>query len=540
VSWILGAEYSEIELGEIETGRSFTPRGDKDCHHRNVNGVVVVRKDSQGIYRTKFWDDSLNFDIDIGYRKLTPYLNWTSDRRDVGKHTVYANCYFDGKLFKTRLAFYDHLVIVDDKGFHPHLPRSRTSELTWTATSPRLPKDQLQGKCTAFKRWKEKYSFSTNTCHVDGEYIECWQTASYDVPYIGPAGVPLYYTVYTGMQEATVEKYFYDVTLRRDGNGHVTGMVFRHSDGTSVVIGDGDRDPFWATNPDQDHASTLQSFNDQVLPSIKRWAMRSLADLEQAVPRDYIPKDKKTEIISKAVDDAKVLTINSVAFLRDLYHIKELITPILKLKKKPMNVKSWANLWLTYDYGIRLLIQDIHDVVTNLPKSDVKFSLTHVRAAEHGTAQGSIQDYDVEYHAKLLMDPKIGDMCSILDKLRRLDLILSRENLWDFVPYSFVVDWFFPIGEKLAQMDLQSDLVLLGAKTAILSSKASVRDLHLSHRMKADNGQYNWASCELSANVYWRWHDIPSISVLDVEFSNGLNLHRGANGMALVVQKIKP
>jgi hypothetical protein len=170
----------------------------------------------------------------------------------------------------------------------------------------------------------------------------------------------------------------------------------------------------------------------------------------------------------------------------------------------------------------------------------VKFSLTHVRAAEHGTAQGSIQDYDVEYHAKLLMDPKIGNMCSILDKLRRLDLILSRENLWDFVPYSFVVDWFFPIGEKLAQMDLQSDLVLFGAKTAILSSKASVRDLHLSHRMKADDSQYNWASCELSANVYWRWHDIPSISVLDVEFSNGLNLHRGANGMALVVQKIKP
>jgi hypothetical protein len=539
VSWLVGVEYSEIELGDIKTGRSFTPRGDKDCHHRNVSGVVTVGT-GPGTYRKKFWDELLDFEIGPGTGKLDWRLNWESNARNVGQHTVYANCYYDTKTHGEKVAFYDHLVVVDDKGMHPHCPKTKISRLEWTALGPSVPQiDVLEGAVQAYKEWKTRFNFSSDSCHVDVEYTKCWQDAMYSVVVPGPAGVPFISNHFTGMMGTEVEKYFYDVSLKRDGSGHVIGLVFAFSNGSTVVIDDRSRDTFWAANENQDYGSTLRCFEDRALPRIRKMVSDRLADLEEQVPRDYIPMDLKTDLISDAVDDAKVLAINSVAFLRDLYHIKELILPILQLKKKPMNVKSWANLWLTYDYGIRLLIQDIHTVVTNLPQSDVKFALTHVRAAKHRTVQGKQQSYDVEYHAKLLIDPKIGEMNSILDKLRRLDLVLSRENLWDFVPYSFVVDWFFPIGEKLAQLDLQSDLALLGAKTAILSSKAST-SFTLNKRLPADGGAYNWARCSVDVKVYWRWHDIPSISVLDVEFSNGLNLHRGANGMALVIQKIKP
>jgi hypothetical protein len=140
----------------------------------------------------------------------------------------------------------------------------------------------------------------------------------------------------------------------------------------------------------------------------------------------------------------------------------------------------------------------------------------------------------------VILDPKIGPIISILDKLRRLDLVVSRENLWDFVPYSFVLDWFIPIGKALAHLDLRDDLDLFGAKIAILSSKAS-RSLNTTVQARgvSREGGYDWYSIQLYLNlkVYNRWHEDPTISVQDIELGNGLNIRRGADGFALLVQK---
>jgi hypothetical protein len=480
--------------------------------------------------------------IGSGQGNLTPYLEWNTDFEDVYRHTCDAFMYRTSIWANPRIAFYKDFVLVDDKGFHPHCPLQKTSRIEYTALRPTIPGDTLEGKLVGYREWRIKLSFTSETCHIEWTHVKCWQTDYYTEEVPGPLpGLERTLYHYTGMADPEVDHWFEDWTVVRDSDGHVVGLKHYYSDDdTTVIYDDRDRDPFWAyaVNPTGD--SIQHDFNLYAMPWIKKQVLSRLRDLEETVPRDTMPMDLKTDILSQAVDDAKVLTINSIAFLRDLYHIKELIVPILRLKKKPLDIKSWANLWLTYDYGIRLLIQDIHEVVTNLPKSDVKFALTHVRATKHRTLRGGMQSYDVEYHAKLLLDPQIGIINSTLDMLRRLDLILTRENLWDFVPYSFVVDWFFPIGEKLAQLDLQSDLVLFGAKTAILSSKARSDSLTFISRMPGDGDQYNWANCSIDVSVYWRWHDKPSVSVLDTEFSNGLNLHRGANGMALLIQKIKP
>jgi hypothetical protein len=143
----------------------------------------------------------------------------------------------------------------------------------------------------------------------------------------------------------------------------------------------------------------------------------------------------------------------------------------------------------------------------------------------------------------VILDPRVGPIVTILDKLRRLDLVVSRENLWDFIPYSFVVDWFIPIGETLSHLDLRTDIDLFGAKVAILSSKAT-RSLTTTVRPRGRNrlggiSEYPFQLI-LDLKVYNRWHEDPTISVPDLEFENGLNIRRGADGFALLVQKFKP
>jgi hypothetical protein len=372
------------------------------------------------------------------------------------------------------------------------------------------------------------------------EIFDGRQLTEYNFDYPGPGGVPLIYYMCGNpvILKHTVERGYVEI---QGPPARVDSLIRVNEAGEVVQRATAGYNAFFARSYEVSTVPITEEVFSSLCNRVRLMSKERLNSLQFAAPYGKMPMAEKTELISKAIDDAKVLTINSIAFLRDLKHIKELIVPILKLKKKPLSAKAWANLWLSYEYGIRLMIQDIHEIVTKLPKSDVKFGLTHVRAVSQKTLpDDNGRETEVTYHCKVILDPKIGPIISILDKLRRLDLVVSRENLWDFVPYSFVLDWFIPIGKALAHLDLRDDLDLFGAKIAILSSKAS-RSLNTTVQARgvSREGGYDWYSIQLYLNlkVYNRWHEDPTISVQDIELGNGLNIRRGADGFALLVQK---
>jgi hypothetical protein len=362
----------------------------------------------------------------------------------------------------------------------------------------------------------------------------------YTFVYPGPAGVPLYYYMCGNpvILKHSVEHGYVEIT---GPPGRVVSIDRVDEAGNIVQHATAGYNAFFARDYVDGAVLITEELFSAICNRVRLMSRERLNSLQFAAPYGKIPGAEKTELITKAIDDAKVLTINSIAFLRDLKHVKELVVPLLKLRKKPLSAKAWANLWLSYEYGIRLMIQDIHEIVTKLPKSDVKFGLTHVRSMSRRTLpDDNGRETEVTYHCKVLLDPKIGPIVTILDKLRRLDFVVSRENLWDFVPYSFVLDWFIPIGEALAHLDLRDDVDLFGARVAILSSKAS-RSLstYVSTRGKNREGEPSGYNIQLALTfkVYNRWHEDPTISVQDIELGNGLNVRRGADGFALLVQK---
>lgn len=524
-----------MNLESIKTSKSFDERGDKDCHHRNVSGLVFFDPTKYGGQYTvqntaRYYDPSIEPLKDLSQ---VPFRDWDRTWNDTGV-TQY---------FRTEseeiLPLCSNLVHVSPSGFQFFCPKqfwvkvedhARYGDFEDGPTKPGNPYVYIHHK------WRVVGKRAYYRIEIyDGRLM-----TDYSFEYPGPGGVPHTYRMFGDPinLRLTVKRGYVEILSTPKRVAYIIRVDEKEGEVQRAVAS---YKAFFSRRYNAGPVMITEDLFSSICNRVRLMSHERLNSLQFAAPYGKIPKAEKTELISKAITDAKVLTINSLAFLRDLSHLKELIVPLLKLKKKPLSAKAWASLWLTYEYGIRLLIQDIHEIVTKLPKSDVKFNLTHVRAMSQRTLTDDVgREVDVHYHCKVILDPRIGPIVTVLDKLRRLDLVVSRENLWDFVPFSFVVDWFIPIGEILSHLDLRTDIDLFGAKVAILSSKAT-RSLTTTVRPRgADReGGISEYCIQLILNlkVYNRWHEDPTISIPTVEVGNGLNLRRGADGFALLVQK---
>jgi len=56
---------------------------------------------------------------------------------------------------------------------------------------------------------------------------------------------------------------------------------------------------------------------------------------------------------------------------------------------------------------------------------------------------------------------KDNPIAVVFNALESLGLNPSAANLWDLIPFSFVVDWFLPIGSVLSRLDAYENNALL-------------------------------------------------------------------------------
>jgi hypothetical protein len=519
------ADFAEVEeLESIKTSKSFTKRGDKDCRHRSVNGIAFASSSDDfgnitARHTARGGDPAY---VVIGLPSTGRWSRTVNDRgatefiRDSDHWSLWSN-----------------MVLCTANGFKFLGPKEFTVVISESYLSGDLedgPNVPANPYIHIHMRWRVQGLRAYYTCEIFDATTLTDLSFTHGFLWYHRYGDPV-----------TVEHAIYHGYVQIRASGGSVDALTRHESGTDKVLQTvyPSGKAFFSTQSTAGSVPMTSELFSSIRNRVRLMSHTRLDSLQFAAPYGEIPGALKTKLISDAIEDAKVLTINSIAFLRDLRHVKELVVPLLKLKKRPLSAKAWANLWLSYEYGIRLLLQDIHEIVKKLPQAGVKFSLTHVRSAARRTlSDDEGRETEVLYHCKVILDPRIGPIVSLYDKLRRLDLVVSRENLWDFVPYSFVVDWFIPIGQALSHLDLRDDLSLFGAKVAIFSSKAS-RSLATKVAPEVEGRSY-YVNLALNFTVYNRWHEEPTISVPDIDLSNGLNIRRGADGFALLVQKSKP
>lgn len=130
---------------------------------------------------------------------------------------------------------------------------------------------------------------------------------------------------------------------------------------------------------------------------------------------------------------------------------------------------NWTNHWLQLQYGWKPLLADVYgscDALSKRPNGDWRVTVKARRAEEdvfeyYAPKLGASYptgNYDA-YHGKAVR--KRGVFTRI-DALPQNDLTISLVSLgvtnpllvaWELVPYSFVVDWFLPIGSWLDSLD---------------------------------------------------------------------------------------
>jgi len=190
------------------------------------------------------------------------------------------------------------------------------------------------------------------------------------------------------------------------------------------------------------------------------------------------------DIVSDCYSQVQLWSGNMLSYARDLTVVvksaKELLSigeSLVGSKDLSKVAKSLADLFLSFKYGWYLSAKDTISLVQvdydrQYPNGRCKrsSSYTYIRNGVPVIARCAVycRPYSNYVH-------KLAGFC------KALDMDFTLENLWDLVPYSFVVDWFLGIGSVLKRLDQISqlddyDIFLTGKslKTAIVAGSDKI------------------------------------------------------------------
>lgn len=155
--------------------------------------------------------------------------------------------------------------------------------------------------------------------------------------------------------------------------------------------------------------------------------------------------------------------------------------------------RDWvAGSWLQFQYGWRPLIQDVHSAARHLahmlnsPRNKTYRVTKRVKAID-------MQPYISIYYPSTFESytrKSIVARVRTVDEVGLLGLKDPASVAWELVPYSFVVDWFIPIGNYLSAKELSRRI----AGTFIISTKVYTKRVGLRQTDQIRGGE--GTSCE--------------------------------------------
>lgn len=227
-----------------------------------------------------------------------------------------------------------------------------------------------------------------------------------------------------------------------------------------------------------------------------------------------------------AADSAKAFTGNTWVYAKELITIKESITGWIDLLTlhKPSS-KEIASMYLSTRYGVRLTILDTIDLI------EATFKAIRSDKRDILSCRGGSQVDGVTCHCKLYYRrDNSNDFLGFIEWLYTWDLFPSLENLWDIVPYSFVIDWFLDVGKLLNKLDSIAYTKSMDIVATCYSSKVEWKPDNLDRLLGL--------SGEITFTHYRRliplepYQPIPSFSGV---LPSAINI---VDGTALILQKV--
>lgn len=194
----------------------------------------------------------------------------------------------------------------------------------------------------------------------------------------------------------------------------------------------------------------------------------------QAKPRAVILYKAKsaTAARSDALADVTGLDSNWIENLAQVKGATKAILPLVNawkaVKTGDINAGKRAiiDAYLTYMYVVAPGVRDYHDLKDNLGNVAKRITVNRFsQERRRGQLKTTVPVCDtlaeLNYYCTLDLKLKDNPIAQIGNALESLGLNPSAANIWDLIPFSFVVDWFTGIGSILSRLDAYENNALL-------------------------------------------------------------------------------
>lgn len=282
------------------------------------------------------------------------------------------------------------------------------------------------------------------------------------------SGTPLRPTIYTsyesvenGVWTVHVEsKSFYNGTMTHHWIGTYKHYP-RYPDSSYIVKKEYKE---WVTGyPDYIHHSDEET-NSVIWKEINTIPPLSLKGLlnswiiEEARLYAYSLNPKTLQNLSSdCMDSFYGLVSNSVQYITELTELSNLAKPLMQIFSGHISPKTLSSAYLSYEYGLRLSAKDTQSYMIMMMRKRNQLLRGFSSCAARDRVSGWYYPERCEVSLTRCLNIYYEEPSSFIvqqaDILRRAGFLPTLEMAWDFVPLSFILDWFVPIGTALSMFD---------------------------------------------------------------------------------------
>lgn len=257
-----------------------------------------------------------------------------------------------------------------------------------------------------------------------------------------------------------------------------------------------------------------------------------------------------SDLVQDAADGARYTDMNTLSYVADLLNFKSTLTSIAasagKLatsKSVKAAAKATANGYLATRYGTVLTYQETRDLFSTVKGLRSLAHTWHPRATrsmyhDKGSlssdrAPDLVGFVDYTAHCKIVYDEPQNALMRSIKAAMDWDIWPTLQNCWDWIPYSFVLDWMVPVDNLLNNIDNLVYLQYLNVRGVVMSTKIITK---LSRSLPAPSG-FTFVGSQTFVD-YNRWVEDKVRQPNVFALRSPADFHNQVEAAALIVQKL--